>query len=100
MFFIETQNISYFYAVDKTVFLVDNDGVRYVIDYTLENLQDMLNAKQFFRLNRKVISNISSIKEIKTYLNKRLRISLQAGKNKEEIIISRDRVQAFKAWAG
>lgn len=100
MFFIETQNISYFYAVDKTVFLVDNDGVRYVIDYTLENLQDMLNAKQFFRLNRKVISNISSIKEIKTYLNKRLRISLQAGKNKEEIIISRDRVQAFKAWVG
>ncbi|MGC4036145.1 MAG: LytTR family DNA-binding domain-containing protein [Chitinophagaceae bacterium] len=99
MFFIESSDICYFYADDKTVFLIDREGTKFVVDQTLESLQNILDPKHFFRLNRKVISNISAIKEIKTYLNKRLRIFLQAGKNREEVIISRDRVQAFKAWA-
>jgi DNA-binding LytR/AlgR family response regulator len=99
MFFIECQNISYFYADDKTVFLVDNEGMRFVADSTLEKLQEILDPKHFFRLNRKIISSISAIKEIKTYLNNRLKIMLQAGKNREEVIVSRDRVHAFKSWA-
>ncbi|MES1214503.1 MAG: LytTR family DNA-binding domain-containing protein [Bacteroidota bacterium] len=99
MFFIESQNISYFYADDKTVFLIDNEGVRFVVDHTLERLQEDLDSKQFFRLNRKIICNIKAIKEIKTYLNNRLKILLQAGKNRDEVIVSRERVHAFKSWA-
>ena len=80
MFFIEAADIAYFYAVDKTVFLVDKEGFRFIIDQTLENLEEELNPKHFFRLNRKVIGSFHAIKEIRTYLNRRLQISLHAGK--------------------
>lgn len=99
MFFIESRNISYFVADDKTVFLVDHEGIRFVVDLTLEKLQEVLDPKFFFRLNRKVICSISSIKEIKTFINNRLRILLQAGRQRDEVIVSRERVNAFKAWA-
>lgn len=99
MFFIENENIPYFFADDKTVFLLDCDGTRFVIDFTLDKLQELLNPKYFFRLNRKIICRITAIKEIRTYYNNRLLVLLQAGKTKDEIIISRDRVAAFKLWA-
>ncbi|MFT3705225.1 MAG: LytTR family DNA-binding domain-containing protein [Agriterribacter sp.] len=99
MFFIEDANILYFFADDKTIFLVDAEGTRFVIDFTLDKLQEMLNPKYFFRLNRKILCRITSIKEVKTYFNNRLSVLLQAGKTKDEIIISRDRVAAFKLWA-
>lgn len=99
MFFIEEDKLLYFFADDKTVFLVDHEGTRFVIDFTLDRLHEMLNPKYFFRLNRKIICRITAIKEIKTYFNNRLSVLLQAGKTKDEIIISRDRVAAFKSWA-
>ena len=65
----------------------------------LEKLQQVMDPKYFFRLNRKVICSIVAIKEIKTYLNSRLKITLEAGKYNCEAIVSRERVQAFKEWA-
>lgn len=99
MFCIECKDISYFSADDKTVFLVDRDGTRYVVDFTLDKLLELLDPKLYFRLNRNTICSISAIKEIKTYFNSRLKIMVQAGRQKDEIVVSRDRVSAFKAWA-
>ena len=99
MFFVESNDIAYFFADDKTVYLVNKEGAKFVIDLTLEKLQQVMDPKYFFRLNRKLICSITAIKEIKTYLNSRLKISLQAGKHNSEAIVSRERVQAFKEWA-
>ncbi len=99
MFFKDTSDVAYFYAVDKTVYLVTKDGNRHTIDYTLEKLQELLDPAEFFRLNRSIICSVTSIKEIKTHFNSRLKIALKAGAQTDEAIVSRDRVQAFKAWA-
>ena len=99
MFFVESNDIAYFFADDKTVYLVNKEGAKFVIDLTLEKLQQVMDPKYFFRLNRKVICSIVAIKEIKTYLNSRLKITLEAGKYNCEAIVSRERVQAFKEWA-
>ncbi len=99
MFFKELNDISYFTADDKTIFLVGLDGGKWIIDYSLDKLEKILDPKIFFRINRKIICRIGSIKEIRTYPNSRLKITLQAGNNKEETIISRERVQSFKIWA-
>jgi DNA-binding LytR/AlgR family response regulator len=100
MFFVESADIAYFFADDKTVHLVNKEGAKFVIDLTLEKLHMVLDPRYFFRLNRKVICSIAAIKEIKTYLNSRLRIIMRAGNHSSEAIVSRERVQDFKDWAG
>lgn len=99
MFFVHTDDIAYFYADEKSVYLVHTDGTKYPIDYSLEKLQQMMDPLKFFRVNRKVMCSTQSIREIKTYINSRLKIILSAGANTDETVVSRERVQAFKEWA-
>lgn len=99
MFFVESKEVNYFQADDKIVFLIDKEGNRLVVDYTLEKLQDLLNPKEFFRLNRRVIARYTSIAQIKPYVNSRLKLLLRNGSKTEEVILSRERVQDFKLWA-
>lgn len=99
MFFVNTDDISYFYADEKAVYLVHIDGTKYPIDFSLEKLQQIVDPLRFFRVNRKVICSTQSIREIKTYINSRLKVTLSAGNNTDETIVSRERVQAFKEWA-
>jgi DNA-binding LytR/AlgR family response regulator len=97
--FIESHDIAYFYAEGKTVYLVHREGQKYPIDFTLEKLEEILDPARFFRFNRKVIGGVSAIRDIRTYENSRLRICLVAGSQKDEAIVSRERVQAFRQWA-
>jgi DNA-binding LytR/AlgR family response regulator len=99
MCFVEASQVAYFLSEGKSVFLVSRDGARYPVDTTLEKLQEDLDPRDFFRLNRGVICSIHAIREIRTYFNSRLKISLHAGGHSDEAIVSRERVTAFKAWA-
>jgi DNA-binding LytR/AlgR family response regulator len=97
--FVKAEDISFFHADNKIVYLTDKNGVRYLIDYTLEKLEQMLNPQTFFRLNRRYIIRYSAIEYIKPYLNSRLQLTVKGAAMQEEFIISRDRVAEFKAWA-
>jgi two-component system, LytTR family, response regulator LytT len=99
MGFVDTNDISYFYAEGKVVFLVHREGRKYAVDYTLEKLEEILDPLKFFRFNRKIIGNVNAIRDIRTYMNSRLRICLLAGNHNDEAIVSRERVQAFRQWA-
>jgi DNA-binding LytR/AlgR family response regulator len=99
MFFVEAADIEYFLADDKIVYLVDKDGNKLVVDYTLERLEGILNPREFFRLNRQYIARYSSIAQIKPYVNSRLKLLLRGGSKTEEVVLSRDRVHEFKLWA-
>lgn len=67
------------------------------LDYSLDQLEEILNPMDFFRVNRKIIAHIQSIQNIHTYFNSRLLIQLSPS-IKEDIIVSRDRVSNFKSW--
>lgn len=99
MFFVEASEIQFFLADDKIVFLIDREGNKLMIDYTLEKLESILNPKEFFRINRKYLVRYSSITLIKPYVNSRLKILLRNGSKTEEVILSRERVPDFKCWA-
>lgn len=99
LFFIQTENIAFFRADNKIVFLIDKEGTRYVVDYTLERLEQLLDPRQFFRVNRSYLINHSSIKHIKSYFSNRLRLIMDGATPEDEIILSRDRVSEFKTWA-
>ena len=94
---ITTDQISVFYADGRDVYLVTNQNRKFIIDYTLEALEEILNPSTFFRLNRTFILNINAIKDVLVYSNSRLKITLQQDFDKE-IIVSREKVGEFKEW--
>lgn len=98
-FFIKAADVAYFMADNKIVYLVDNDGNRFIINYTMEKLEPLLDPHDFFRLNRKVIVHSNAIDQVKPYFNNRLKIMLKNVKTDEDLVISRERVTAFKNWA-
>jgi DNA-binding LytR/AlgR family response regulator len=79
------------------VYLVTNENKKFIIDYTLEALEDILDPMIFFRTNRTYILNINAIKDVLVYSNSRLKITLHQDFSKE-IIVSREKVSDFKAW--
>ena len=94
------EDIDYFYGENKTVWLRHRNGRKYVIDYTLEQLEDMLDPLRYFRINRKYITSIESITNVTSYSNSRLKIQLKEPPDKEDILISREKVEMFKNWLG
>jgi DNA-binding LytR/AlgR family response regulator len=99
LFFVDVKDIAFFQADNKIVYLIDKDGNRFVIDYTLEKLEALLDPKEFFRLNRRFIVKVSAIEHIKPFYNSRLKLSVKGASSSDEMIISRERVADFKAWA-
>lgn len=98
-FFLHADEVAYFFADNKIVFLVDKEGNRFIINFTLEKLEPLLDPHDFFRINRKMIIHSKAIEQVKPYFNNRLKLSLKGIKADEEIIISRERVADFKEWA-
>lgn len=89
--------IAYFQASNELVLLVKKDSKKYLIDYTLEQLEKLLNPEQFFRLNRQFIAHLSAIEQIHTYFNGKLKLELIPKAN-EEVLVSRDKAHVFKSW--
>ncbi|OGX82855.1 DNA-binding response regulator [Hymenobacter coccineus] len=92
-----TEEIAYFCADGKFVHLVGLDQHRFLVDYTLEQLENLLDPRQFFRLNRKYLVSLAAVKDIRTYAGSRLRVQLLP-LPLTEVIISRERVAEFKTW--
>jgi len=93
------KNIAYFLAEGKVTYIhMINENKHYIVDHSLENLdQQMLDPRNFFRINRKFIVNIEAISQIKNYVNGRLKIIMTKASD-QDMIVSRDRVSDFKAW--
>ena len=94
---VKTEDIALFFADGRTVFLVTNQNKKYILDYKLEELMDVLHAKQFFRVNRTYIINLNAIKDVLMYSNSRLKVATHVSVDKD-IIISREKVSLFKKW--
>ena len=94
---ITTDQISLFFADGRDVYLVTNQLRKFIIDYTLESLEEILDQQMFHRLNRSYIINISAIQDVVVYSNSRLKITLLV-KWENEIIVSREKVSDFKNW--
>lgn len=94
---IEVESILYFYSQEKTTFCHTTEKRDFILDYTLEQLIEMLDDKQFFRINRKYLIHAKSIQDIISYTNSRLRLVLKDSED-ADIIVARERVQEFKEW--
>jgi len=96
---IPIEEVECFYSENKGTYIHTIDNRDYLLDTTLEILETELNPKDFFRINRKFIVPLKSIKEIQVYTNSRLKIVLPSYKE-DEVIVARERVGDFKEWIG
>ena len=94
---ITADDITLFFAEGRTAYLVTKHQRKFIIDYKLERLEEMLDPNLFFRVNRSFIVKISTIKDVLVYSNSRLKVSVDPEFPKE-IIVSREKVNAFKDW--
>jgi DNA-binding LytR/AlgR family response regulator len=90
--------ISHFHINERSVFLSDFQGKDYGIDYSLEQLQTMLDSRKFFRINRECIVNIESISLMYSYSSSRLQLTLKNLEKSDLFVVSRDKVSEFKKW--
>ena len=94
---IKTSDIAYFEGEDRYVYLVKNDGSRYIVDYKLSQLEEELDPAVFFRLNRSFIAHFDAIDKIVTLSKSRVKVYL-APLPDREVIISTHNTRNFKMW--
>ncbi|WP_166922082.1 LytR/AlgR family response regulator transcription factor [Flavobacterium poyangense] len=94
---IGIDEIECFFSENKGTYLHTFDNRNYLIDSTLEILEQEVDMKDFFRVSRKFIVSLKAIKEIQVYTNSRLKVILPSYKE-DEVVVSREKVQDFKNW--
>ena len=94
---VDTEDIECFYSDQKATYAYTRDRKNYLMDFSLEQLEEELDPLKFFRVNRKFIVNINAINDIISYTNSRLQIKLN-NFSELEIIVSRERVKEFRQW--
>jgi DNA-binding LytR/AlgR family response regulator len=94
---ISASDISYF-VKDTLIYLVTNEHQKFLTDLqTLEEVEDLLDPKFFYRANRQYIVSLRSVESFRTDIYSKLIVQLKVPAN-ISIDISREKAQAFKNW--
>ena len=88
---------AWFLSRNETVTLVATDGRRFVLDYTLEQLESLLDPAHFFRLNRQIIAQLSAVRRLHPHFNGKLLVALHPAPT-EDVLVSREKAPAVKSW--
>ncbi|MGN6491241.1 MAG: LytR/AlgR family response regulator transcription factor [Agriterribacter sp.] len=96
---IDVNDIAYFYSDERLNFFKTRDNKKYIVDYTMDDLEDMLDPEKYFRISRSFYVSINSIDQIHDYFGNRLSLHLKPEVDKEAIV-SREKVTEFKRWMG
>lgn len=95
---VQTSDIRCFFIRARCTFIHVSSGRNYPVDYSLDKIESQVDTRQFFRVSRHFIVNFTAIQDIIAYSSHRLKIVLIDWTEKEEVLVSRERVTAFKAW--
>ncbi|MFT4759005.1 MAG: two-component system response regulator LytT [Paraglaciecola sp.] len=95
--YIPIKDVAYFYSENSLSFIKMRNGKRHIVDYTIDQIMELVNPKDFFRINRKAIIRIDAILQILPYFNNRLVLKLQPVAD-FEVMVSRERVKDFRKW--
>ncbi len=98
MMLIDIGDVAYVYIKERGVFLKKKDGVEYVIDFFLDDLEKQLDPALFYRANRQFLVARSAIQEIEPYFNGRLILAVKP-EAYTSVIISKEKATHFKRWA-
>ena len=91
-------DLAYFYSHDGVNYARGCNGETFMTDHIMDELEQLLDPKDFFRCNRGMILRADNINEIHSYFNGRLLLKLNPVYDHGEVLVSREKVKAFKQW--
>ena len=96
---LEVKDVAYFFAEGRLSYAITWDKYKYIVDFTIEELESMLDPQQFFRANRAHLIHIRSVNQIHNYFNGKLKLELKPPAE-TGVVISREKANDFKIWMG
>jgi two-component system response regulator LytT len=94
---IQTEQIAFFHIKYDACYIMTFQGQEYSIDQSLDQVQALLSAKQFYRLNRQYLINFSAVKEVEHYFARKLLVKLVVP-SPEPLLIGKEKTSAFLSW--
>ena len=94
---LPTAEAAWFLSRHETTTLATHDGRRFVVDYTLEQLEALLDPSQFFRLNRQLLAQLPAVRRLVPHLGGKLLVEL-APAPPAEVLVSKEKAGAVKSW--
>ena len=97
---VPIEEVCAFYSYSGDSYLHSKSKHSYAVDYTMDQLEGLLDEHRFFRINRAMIIAYDFIDTIHMWSGSRLKIELkdEIQSNEDDVVVSRERVKAFKAW--
>ena len=94
---VQTDQIAFIYIRNDSSSIMTFQQQEYALDQSMDQLQGMLSAKQFFRLNRQYLVNFSAIKEVEHYFGRKLFVKLVIP-SPEQLLIGKEKSGSFLSW--
>jgi DNA-binding LytR/AlgR family response regulator len=94
---VDAGKINLFYSLEKSTYILDNTGKSYDISYSLEQVENLVDPGQFFRISRKYIVNIKAIADIISYSGSSLKLTIDKSTD-DNILVSRSKLAEFRRW--
>ncbi|GAB3900667.1 LytTR family DNA-binding domain-containing protein [Larkinella knui] len=96
---VDASEVAYFFSQNKISFIKTYDNRLLHLDYTLDELEQSLNPRQFYRANRQFIVGHKAVEKLHFYFNNKLKVILRPA-SEEDVIVSREKAMAFRRWLG
>ena len=94
---VPTETIAFFYVKFKSTMIFTFDRREYSVNYSLEQIQQLLSEQQFFRLNRQYLINFKAIKEVEYYFARKLLVRPVIS-FAEQLLVPREKTRDFLNW--
>ena len=94
---VPTENIAFFYIKYGLSFIICFDKQEYMVNYSLDQIQNLVTDKQFFRLNRQYLINFNAVKEVEHYFARKMLVNTVIPA-KDKLIVSKEKVTEFLSW--
>jgi len=94
---LKVKDIAYFESEEGIIYLKTFQNKTYPVEYSLDQLSEILDPMNFFRVNRKILVSVNAVTSIHNYFNSRLALKLNPTQ-KENVIVARERTPGFKKW--
>ncbi len=94
---LATDQIAYIYIKHDTTTIVTFQQQTYTLPQSIDQVQNQLSAKQFYRLNRQYLVNFSAIKEVEHYYGRKLLVKLVVP-NPDDLLLGKEKTTAFLQW--
>jgi two-component system LytT family response regulator len=96
---LPTAEAAWFQSRHDTVTLATHDGRRFVVDYTLEQLESLLDPSQFFRLNRQLLAQLPAVRRLVPHFGGKLLVELSpTPAGGDDVLVSKEKTSAIKSW--